>query len=66
MPKLCQYGQVMGQNAALFTTGIINLPRHNNVGSIYGHGWSPAKVEEELIFSENKEVVAPSWALHTE
>jgi len=24
------------------------------------------KVEEELIFSENKEVVAPSWALHTE
>ena len=56
----------MGQNAALFTTGIINLPRHNNVGSIYGHGWSPAKVEEELIFSENKEVVAPTWALHTE
>ena len=40
----------------------IILPRRTQVGSNHCHEWSPANVEEELIFSEYEEVVAPGWA----
>jgi hypothetical protein len=44
------------------TTRPSYCPGAPTLGSIHCHEWSPAIVEEELIFSENEEVVAPGWA----